>query len=83
MRSLDYAVGAGVVAGDANVIDVVLFGEMGECFDEGWSVVGDDFDEGAPSAEDVFEDPVGERSAGLMTKHAKFGVVRYRAATLD
>jgi len=56
---------------------------MAECRDEGLAVIGDDFDEHAPSAEDVFEDPITKGLCSLFAEHAEFWVVGKRTAALD
>ncbi|ETW82047.1 hypothetical protein HETIRDRAFT_317658 [Heterobasidion irregulare TC 32-1] len=80
MRPFDNAVGARIIPRYSNVRNVILLGEMGESFDEGWPVIGNDLDEGAPATENILEDPVGEGGAGLV---AELGIVRYRASTLN
>ena len=49
VTSLDDSISARVVAGDANVIDVIALTEVIERLDPGWTVVGDDLGEGAPA----------------------------------
>jgi len=45
---------------------------MAECCDEGLAVVGDNFDEHAPLAEDVLKDPIAEGLCSLFVEHAEF-----------
>ena len=56
---------------------MVLLGEVGEGFNEGRTIVGDNFDQGAPATENILEDPVSEGCACLIAKHTELGVVQY------
>jgi hypothetical protein len=56
MSALDRSVGLGVVGGDPNVCDAVFVGQPIEGLEEGLSVVGDDFFQCAPTAQEILED---------------------------
>ncbi|ETW80775.1 hypothetical protein HETIRDRAFT_115944 [Heterobasidion irregulare TC 32-1] len=83
MWPFDNAIGAGIVPQYSNVQNVILLGKMGESFDEGWLVIGNNLDEGAPATENILEDPVGEGGAGLVAEHAELRIVQYQASTLN
>ena len=51
-----------VVSRDSNVSDVVLFFDVLECCYPWFTIIGDDFDDCAPSAENVLIQPVSEGS---------------------
>ena len=70
VRTLDESVCARVVARNADVADTIVFREVVECFDPWGAVVGDDFGDAAPSAEEVLEEPLHEGAAGLAAKGA-------------
>ena len=55
MRPFCYTVSALVVTGYANVVQVVLLGEVGDCFDDWGSVIDNNFVKSAPMADDVFK----------------------------
>ena len=66
------SVGAMIVAADSYVIDFVFRCEIIECFDECWTVVGNDFAESSPSAKYIFENPVADRVTVLFAKAPEF-----------
>ena len=49
-----------VVSADVYVLDMVLPFQIPEHGDKGFAIVRDNFDESAPSAEDILEDPFSE-----------------------
>ena len=49
-----------VVSGDSNVSDVVLFFDILKCCYPWFTIIGDDFDDCTPSAENVLIQPVSE-----------------------
>jgi hypothetical protein len=82
MRPFDEAIGSGIVATYANMSNVILLSEVFEGCDEGGTVVGDDFSQGTPSTDEVFEDPIAECLRVFFAKHSKFGVIDKGASTL-
>ena len=48
----------GVVTGNADVSNMIMLGEVVKSFDECGAIVHDNFAKRAPSAKDVFKDPV-------------------------
>ena len=56
------------------MVDVVLFGERLGGGDEGFPVVRDEFDDGSPTREDVFEDELGEGFSIVGRERAVFGI---------
>jgi len=47
-----------VVTTDTNVIYLVSFGEIRECFEEGQTIICDNFSQRTPSAENIFKNPI-------------------------
>ena len=80
---LNETVGAGVVARDADMVDVILASEDVERSDVGGSVVGDYLGEGTPATEDVTEDEVGNDFSRVGGGGASFGVGGKSAASVD
>ena len=62
--------------------DVVPLLRVGERFDERRPIVGDDLAKSAPSAQDVFEDPISDRLRGLRAETTIFREMRQGAAAL-
>ena len=62
--------------------DVVPLLQIGERFDERRPIVGDDLAKSAPSAQDVFEDPISDGLHGLCTEGTIFREVCQGAAAL-
>jgi hypothetical protein len=56
--TFDKTICARVVTTDMNVIYLVLVGEIRECFEEGWTVICDNFSQRTPSAENIFKNPI-------------------------
>ena len=75
MRPFCYTVSALVVTGYENVVQVVLLGEVGDCFDDRGSVIGNDFVKSAPTADDVFKYPLSDSVGIFSSEHAEFGIV--------
>ena len=61
---------------------MVLLLQVGEHFDERRPVVGDDLAKSAPSAQDVFEDPISDGLRGLCAETMIFGEMCQGAAAL-
>ena len=83
MSVLHDAVCLQVVRGDVDVPDAVLLCEPVHCLNEGLPVVGHDFFERTPSAQDIFEDEGAEEGAGFASELPVFGVGGERASGLD
>src|SRR5262245_38061753 len=81
--SLDESVCARVVSADSNVVNMIFLGEVFDGLDKGSSVVGNDFEECAPSTENFFENPFAEGFRGFGAKLAELGVCRKRTTALD
>jgi hypothetical protein len=65
MLHFDDPVGSRVVWGDADVVDVVLFGNVLECGYYRSTVVGDYLNNGTPPADNLFEDEISQGLPGL------------------
>ena len=72
MGTLDNSIGSGIVATDLDMLNVVLFLQITERGDKRFAIVRDDFYEGAPSAQDVLEDPVPDGLCGFFSEHSEF-----------
>ena len=75
MRPFCYTVSALVVTGYENVVQVVLLGEVGDCFDDRGSVIGNDFVKSAPMTDDVFKYPFRDSVGIFSSEHSEFGVM--------
>ena len=75
VRSFRYAVCARIVSGNANMVDMISLAYIAEGLDEGGTIIRDDFAEGAPAAEDVFENPIAYGLGGFGVKHAVLRIV--------
>ena len=62
--------------------DMVPLLQVGERFDERRPVVGDDFAKSAPSAQDVFEDPISDGLRSLCVEGTVFGEMCQGATAL-
>ena len=82
MRTFGNTVSTRVVPRYPDVLDVVPLLQVGECFDERRPVVGDDLAKNAPSAQDVFEDPISNGLCGLCAEGTTFREVCQGAAAL-
>ena len=56
--------------------------QVGKRFDERRPIVGDNLAKSAPSAQDVFEDPISNGLCGLCAEATIFGEMRQGAAAL-
>ena len=74
MLGLDDAVGLRVVARNPNVINPVPLGEDVGCRDIRSSVVGDEFLERAPSAQDIIENEIRNNVGGFIGNRTSFRV---------
>ena len=83
MGTFDDSVCLRVVCRDTNVTDVVCLHEPVECGYEGCSIVGNNFFESSPMAEDLFEDDGTKGMTCFCAKHTKFWPCRKRAASLN
>ena len=82
MRMLSDTVSTRVVPRYLDMSDVVPLLQVGKRFDECRPIVGDDLAKSAPSAQDVFEDPISDGLRGLRTETTIFGEMHQGAATL-
>ena len=55
--------------------DIVLFGKIGEGFDKGWLIVGNNLNKGALAIKNVFKDLVGKDSTSLIVEHVEIRVI--------
>ena len=62
VRSFDDTICMGVIARNADVIDMVVLAEMCEHFNKSWTIVCNNLVKCSPSAYDVLEDPIAESS---------------------
>ena len=65
-----------------DMLDVVPLLQVGKRFDEHRPIVGDDLAKSAPSAQDVFEDPISDGLHGLCVEAMIFGEMRQGAVAL-
>ena len=75
VRPLCYTVGALVVTGYANVVQVVLLGEVCDCFDDRGSVIRNNFIKSAPTTDDVFKYPFSNSVGIFSSEHSEFGII--------
>ena len=75
VRPFCYAVSVLVVTRYADVVQVVLLGEVCNCFDDRGPVIGNDFVKSAPTADDVFKYPLSDSVGIFSSEHAEFGIV--------
>ena len=62
--------------------DVIVLGQISECFDKGWTITDDDFAECTPSTEYVFEYPIAFCLSSFCVKCVVLREVGERTATL-
>ena len=82
MHTLSNTISMRVVPRYPDVLDVVPLFQVGERFDECRPIVGNNFSQCTPSAQDVFEDPISDGLRGLCTEGTIFREMRQGAAAL-
>ena len=82
MRTFGDTVSMRVVPRYLDMLNVVPLFQVGEHFDEGRPIVGDDLAKSTPSAQDVFKDPISDGLRGFCAEGTIFGEMRQGAAAL-
>ena len=82
MRAFGNTISMRVVSRYPDMSDMVPLLQVGEHFDERRPIVGDDLAKSAPSAQDVFEDPISNGLRGLRAETTIFGEMHQGAAAL-
>ena len=80
VRAFYYAVRAGIIARNADMIDVVFAAEVFQGLHPWFPVIGDDFADRVPPAEDILIDEFPECLRALRGQGARLGPGRGRAA---
>ena len=75
VRPICYAISALVVTGYADVVQMVLLGEVCNCFDDWGSVIGNNFVKSTPTTDDVFKYPFSNSVGIFLSEHSEFGVM--------
>ena len=82
MRTLSDTVSMRVVTQYPDVSDMVPLFQVGECFDECRPIVGNDFAQCTPLAQDVFKDPISDGLHRFCAEGTVFGEMHQRAVAL-